>query len=287
MISEKAYAKLNISLDVSGVRDDGYHELVMIMQTVDICDDITVELNDSGKITSKCNFAFIPNDERNLAVKAAKLFLEKIGRSDAGADITLNKVIPTGAGMAGGSADAAAVLRALNRAFNNALSTDELLSVSEKVGSDVPYCTVGGTALVRGRGEIIEPLPDFPDCEIVVAKPEFSISTPELFKAIDSVKLKMHPDTAGIVKSIKDGELEGVCRRMYNVFEAVPDRRMRAVGEIKKILSDAGSLGAIMTGTGSAVYGVFKSGTVPSDLKGILEKEYGFCQVAKPVEKSL
>ena len=285
MIQEKAYAKLNISLDISGIRADGYHELVMVMQTIDITDSISIERNDSNTITSESNFTFLPTDEKNLAVKAAKLFLEKIGKNDEGVHITLQKEIPTGAGMAGGSADAAAVLRAMNKAHDNVLSEEELLSVAGMVGSDVPYCTLGGTALAKGRGEILKTLPEFPDCEIVVVKPDFSISTPELFKAVDSIKLKMHPDTKGIILALENQDLGGICRRLYNVFEDVPDRRMKTVAEIKKELLQAGALGSIMTGTGSAVYGVFENGTVPAELEEILEKKYGLCHVARPVEK--
>ena len=159
--------------------------------------------------------------------------------------------------MGGGSADAAAVLRAMNRLFDGRLDGARLTEISGEVGSDVPFCVSGGTALAEGRGEILTPLPDFPECAFVICKPEFSISTPELFKKLDMLRSRHHPDTAGIVEALRAGELGQICRRMYNVFEYVDDRRMRTVAELKNALLDAGALGAVMTGTGSAVFGIF------------------------------
>lgn len=282
MIKEKAYAKLNISLDVSKPRADGYHDMIMVMQTVSLCDEICIEITDKGSIQSSSNLQYIPSDDRNLAVKAARLYFETAGICDVGAEISIKKAIPVGAGMAGGSSDAAAVFRALNRHFN-ALSEEELLSLSEKAGSDVPFCLLGGTALAEGRGEILTPLRDIPDCIFVICKPEFSISTPELFRVLDKIKLRSHPDTAGIVDAVENGDLRQVCRRLYNVFEDVPDRRMRTVSLIKQKLFNAGAQGAVMTGTGSAVFGIF---TGEEDVSGIcseLKKEYGFCVAAEPV----
>ena len=285
MIEEKAYAKLNISLDVSSAREDGYHNMVMVMQSVSLCDDVSLELTEDGKISAETNLPYIPGDERNLAVKAAKLFFEETGNGKLGARIAINKNIPVGAGMAGGSADAAAVLRACNRALGSPLGCEALLSLAEKAGSDVPFCVAGGTALAEGRGEVLTQLPDFPDCTIVIAKPGFSISTPEFFKALDSVKIKTRPDTAGIISALEEGDLVNICRRMYNVFEDVPDRRLRVVPEIKSAMSEAGALGSIMTGTGSAVFGVFREETDVSALVESLKKEYGFACQAKPQKK--
>ena len=185
--------------------------------------------------------------------------------------------------MAGGSSNAAAVLRAMNELFDNSLSKDELLKLAGEVGSDVAFCVLGGTALARGRGEILTSLCPLPDCDIVICKPEFSVSTPELFRAIDRIKVKTRPDTQGIISALEDGNLGSVCRRMYNVFEDVGDRRMRAVAEIKKKLLAAGALGSIMTGTGSAVFGIFSSGSVPAELCNQLKKEVDFVEMAKPV----
>lgn len=255
--TEKAYAKLNISLDVTEKRDDGFHNMVMVMQTVSLCDDIRITLTDTPRVRARTDLHFIPGDERNLAVKAAMRYLAEIGETQCGADIEIRKRIPVGAGMGGGSADAAAVLRAMNRLFDGRLDGARLTEISGEVGSDVPFCVSGGTALAEGRGEILTPLPDFPECAFVICKPEFSISTPELFKKLDMLRSRHHPDTAGIVEALRAGELAQICRRMYNVFEYVDDRRMRTVAELKNALLDAGALGAVMTGTGSAVFGIF------------------------------
>lgn len=284
-IREKAYAKLNISLDVTERRADGFHNMCMVMQTVSICDELELQPTDTGRVQVKSNFSFIPGDERNLAAKAALCFLEAVGKQGQGLLITLKKVIPVGAGMAGGSADAAAVLRALNRLYGAPLTPDELETLAARVGSDVPFCVRGGTALATGRGEKLEALPALPACKFVVCKPDFSISTPELFRKLDQTGLRCHPDTAGILAALHDGELEPIARRMYNVFEEVDDRRLRIVREIKSVLLDAGALGAIMTGTGSAVFGVFEEEETARDAARAIGGEYRFCCVAQPAPR--
>ena len=279
-VHEKAYAKLNISLDVGKRREDGFHEMTMVMQSISLADAVTVTLNDTGRVRARTSLPFIPGDERNLAVKAALCYLEAIGRQGQGAWIEIQKAVPVGAGMGGGSSDAAAVLRAMNALFDHALSTPELEKLSCAVGSDVAFCVAGGTALATGRGEKLEALPPLPDCAFVVCKPEFSISTPELFRKLDQMPLRRHPDTAGLVAAIREGQLGQVCRRMYNVFEDVDDRRMRTVADIKSRLLDAGALGAVMTGTGSAVFGVFAPGQAMESVCSSLRREYGFCESA-------
>ena len=279
-VHEKAYAKLNISLDVGKRREDGFHEMTMVMQSISLADAVTVTLNDTGKVRARTSLPFIPGDERNLAVKAALCYLEAIGRQGQGAWIEIQKAVPVGAGMGGGSSDAAAVLRAMNALFDHALSTAELEQLSCAVGSDVAFCVAGGTALATGRGEKLEALPSLPDCAFVVCKPEFSISTPELFRKLDQMPLRRHPDTAGLIAAIREGQLGQVCRRMYNVFEDVDDRRMRTVADIKSRLLDAGALGAVMTGTGSAVFGVFAPGQALEGVCAPLRREYGFCESA-------
>ena len=284
-VKEKAYAKINISLDITGRRDDGYHDMVMVMQTVSISDDITLSLNDSGNIGASSNLRFIPGDDRNLAVRAAKRYLQEIGETVPGLNIDIRKTIPVGAGMGGGSSDAAAVFRAMNTLFENRLSPDELEKLAADVGSDTAFCVKGGTMLATGRGEQLKQLPAFPDCSFVVCKPEFSISTPELFKKIDAAPVKAHPDTAGILRALDEGSLKDICRRMYNVFETVDDRRMRTVSEIKNRILDFGALGSIMTGTGSAVFGIFEDEKEAELAKQELKKDYRFCYTARPVEK--
>lgn len=286
-LTERAPAKLNLSLDVTGRRDDGYHELVMLMQTISIADTLTLRRHDAGRVTASCSLHFIPTDERNLAVRAAQRYLEAVGETGQGVHIHMDKRIPVGAGMGGGSADAAAVLRGMDRLFGNRMGREELEDLACAIGSDVAFCVAGGTALARGRGERLEDLAPLPDCRFVVCKPEFSISTPELYRKLDSVALRRHPDTAGLLRGIGEGALREVCRRMYNVFEDVPDRRMRTVGEIKGRLLDHGALSAMMTGTGSAVFGVFETDQAAQSACEALKKDYRGCSVASPVARYL
>ena len=286
-IRERAYAKLNISLDVASRRDDGYHDMVMVMQTVSVCDELRIALDESGRFSAGTNLSYIPSDERNLAVRAAKSYFAAIGEQSMGARIDIKKRIPVGAGMGGGSADAAAVLRGLNALCGGRLSARELEELSTAVGSDVAFYVAGGTALAQGRGERLEPLPPLPDCVFAVCKPEFSVSTPELFKKLDCAPLRRHPDTAGIIRALEERDLGEICRRMYNVFEDVDDRRMRTVAEIKSRMLDHGALGAIMTGTGSAVFGVFALERTAEAVCRSLGRDFRFCRTARPVKRYL
>lgn len=281
-IEEKAYAKLNLSLDVTGRREDGYHEMVMVMQTVSLCDELRLTLGGAG-IRARSNLHYVPNDERNLAVRAARQYLEALGRPEQGMEIELRKHIPVGAGMGGGSTDAAAVLRALERAFGQPLGRERLMELAGEIGSDVAFCLAGGTMLATGRGEKLERLPDMPGCFFVIAKPGFSISTPKLFKKLDSAPLRAHPDTAGILTALEQGSLPELCRRMYNVFEELNDRRLRSIGQLKGCLLDGGAMGAVMTGTGSAVFGVFRERAEAERCRAELEREKVFARVAEPV----
>lgn len=283
-IKERAYAKLNISLDVVGKREDGYHDMVMVMQTVSLCDELSIRLTDGGGQRALSDLRFIPGDERNLAVRAARRFLETVGEAGQGVEIAIKKRIPVGAGMAGGSADAAAVLRGMNRLYGGRLSAAALETLASQIGSDVAFCVAGGTALARGRGEQLSPLPSMPRCCFVICKPGFSISTPELFQKLDSVPMRHHPDTAGILESLNRGELGGICRRLYNVFEDINDRRMKTVGEIKSRLLDCGAAGAVMTGTGSAVFGIFEDEALAARARAELSREYRFCCTARPIK---
>lgn len=280
-INEKAYAKINISLDVTGRRPDGYHEMLMVMQTVTLCDDVRIELRENSKSSAECNLHFVPGDERNLAVRAAIRFFERVGMRNSGAHIVIKKNIPVGAGMAGGSTDAAAVLRGLNKITGTGLTGAQLCELASEIGSDVAFCVSGGTQLASGRGDELSELPALPDCGIVICKPEFSVSTPELFRKLDSVKLRCHPDTAGICAALENGDLGGIVRRMYNVFEDVPDRRRSAISGIKGVLLDNGALGSIMTGTGSAVFGIFDDDSAAQKACEVLRREYEHCFLAK------
>ena len=190
---EGAYAKLNLTLDVLGKREDGYHDLQSVMQTISIRDDIEIDVGTGKPWKLLCSAEGIPVDEKNLAWKAAKVYCDAMHKDPDGLEIRITKRIPSGAGMGGGSADAAAVLRALNRHYGNPLSIFALAELGAQVGSDVPFCTLCGTAMVEGRGERLRKLPDMPDCVFVVCKPEFSVSTPELYKKIDEVAIAQHP----------------------------------------------------------------------------------------------
>lgn len=257
-IEVMAPAKINLTLDVLGKREDGYHDLRMVMQSVDLCDTLTLADGNGAGVRVSSNVGFLPCDERNLAASAALAFWRALDIPAQPLDITLKKVIPVCAGLGGGSSDAAAVLRGMNLRHNAGLSVQELAKIGEQVGSDVPYCVLGNTALAEGRGEILRELPKLPQCWAVLCKPDFSVSTPALFGKIDSVRLRCHPDTEGMLRALEQGDLPGVARRLYNVFEdALPERCADKVNQVKSILIDCGALGAVMSGTGSAVYGLF------------------------------
>lgn len=254
----RAYAKLNLTLDVLGRREDGYHDLCMVMQSVDLCDRLELTPRPDGRITAHTNLSFLPNDDRNLAAMAARQFFAHCGQA-GGLDVEIEKRIPVCAGLAGGSSDAAAVLRGLNELTGVGLTREELAGIGAQVGSDVPYCVMGGTALAEGRGERLTPLPALPACHVVLCKPAFAISTPELFGHIDGCRIAHRPDTEGVLLALEQGDLAQVARRMYNVFEAVlPERQARVVTEIRTALIEEGALGACMSGTGPTVFGLFE-----------------------------
>ena len=284
-IEVRAYAKLNLSLDVLGRLPGGYHEMKMVMQTASLCDDIRITLNDSGEITARTNFGFLPKDERNIAVKAAQAFFAAAGMTGQGAELHLHKRIPVGAGLGGGSTDAAAVLRGLNVLTGAGFSAEALEALGGGLGSDVPFCIRGGTKLAVNRGEQLLDAPEMPDCGIVICKPRFSIRTPELFSKIDGRRSRIHPDTDGLLSAMAAGDTEGMARRMYNVFEDVLPRSCSEVGAIKHALLDAGALGAVMSGTGSAVFGVFPDAAGAEAAAAKLKTQYKECFSAVPVRE--
>ena len=257
ILRAKAHAKLNLSLDVLAGRSDGYHDLCMIMQSVALHDDLAISLNRTGEFAAQTNRTYLPNDERNIALKAAKVFLRETGNDGYGAFIAMRKRIPVCAGLGGGSSDAAAVLRALNRYFKTGLSQMALEKMGLQLGSDVPYCVAGGTMLAEGRGEILTPLAPLTETDIVICKPNFPISTPELFGRIDSRASRCRPDTVGIAHAIATNDKRALGQRLYNVFEDVLDRRAKDINAIKSMLLSCGAYGACMSGTGSAVFGIF------------------------------
>lgn len=281
-LTEYAYAKLNISLDVLGSRPDGYHEMRMVMQSIELCDDVALSLTDTGIIRLRTNLRYLPCDERNIAVKAALAFFCAAEIRDPGLDIGLKKRVPVCAGLGGGSSDAAAVLRGLNSLFGKPFTIAELEELSRSLGSDVPFCVKGGTALAVGRGDKLEPLPVFPDCHIVICKPAFSVSTPELFKRIDSRRSHVHPDTEGLIKAVSSGDLRGIGQRMYNVFEDVLPRRYGEISRIKSRFLDLGATGTMMSGTGSAVFAVFDSADTAEKARAVLSENYKECFLTVP-----
>ena len=271
---EKAWAKINLTLDVLGKRPDGYHELCMVMESVDLADVLRFSHSGQG-IQVKTNLAFLPSGPTNLAAKAALCFAQATGLTVEPLTIEIEKRIPVCAGTAGGSSDAAAVLRYLNRATGAGLSGEALQRLGEQVGSDVPYCVTGGTALAQGRGEALTPLPSLPRCALVLCKPPFSISTPALFTEIDRHKLRRRPDTAGVRRALEEGDLAGVARRLYNVFEDVlSSRQARTVREIKNRLITGGALGANLSGTGPTVFGIFDDEALARETCQALQETY-------------
>lgn len=254
-----AYAKLNLTLDVLGRREDGYHDLRMVMQTVSLTDRLTIETGGEPGVRVRTDLAFLPADGGNLAAAAARAYWRATGRGEEGLTVTIRKGIPVCAGLAGGSSDAAAVLRWMSEYYGDGLSRAELAEIGQTVGSDVPYCVLGGTALAEGRGEVLTPLPALPACWFVLCKPPFPVSTPELFRAVDGAKLRCHPDTRGMLDALERQDLSGVAQRLYNVFEDVlPPRKRAAVAEIRSQLLEHGALGACMSGTGPTVFGMFR-----------------------------
>ena len=280
----KALAKLNLSLDVLGKRPDGYHDMKMVMQSITLSDDITVTDNDGQGIRVSSNVGFLPTNEKNLAVAAALRFYESLGKEPRSIDLSLEKSIPVCAGMAGGSSDAAAVLRALNEMEGRPYDMMELAKVGEKVGSDVPYCVLGTTALAEGRGEVLTNLPALPHCWVVVCKPDFPVSTPELFGKIDRCKVRCRPDTDGMIRALEQGDLEGIARRMYNVFEDVlPERQRNRVRDIKNTLIQCGALGANMSGTGPTAFGLFEDEAAAREAYAQLKEQYKETYLAETV----
>ena len=282
-VYEYAYAKLNLTLDVLDKRPDGYHDIKTIMQTVSIRDDIEIDIGTGKEWKLSCNVEGVPEDSRNLAWKAAEIYCQALGKDPDGLEFRITKRIPMGAGMAGGSADAAAVLRALNDYYGNPLSILALAELGASVGSDVPFCVIGGTAVAEGRGEKLRKLPDMPDCFIVVCKPEFSISTPELYQKIDESVIGKRPDHQAMESAILAGNIGGVAENLYNVFDPVVTKEHLELNYIKSIFNSYGSLGQQMTGSGSAVYAILDSFEYAAVVCNMLKDNYSQVFICKPV----
>ena len=255
---EKAYGKINLVLDVVAARADGFHDLEMIMETVALYDTVCIEVLDGTPgVHLTTNRKFLPTDRRNNATQAAELFFAALGRPLPKLVISIEKRIPVSAGMAGGSANAAAVLRGLNRLYDAPFSLAQLCAIGLEIGTDVPYCLQGQTRRASGRGEILERTDPLPDCYIVLAKPPFSNRTPQMFGRLARLEKQHKADVGGMLRALASAEVKEVAARLYNVFEDVLGGREEEIFRIKMSLLDHGAVGALMTGTGSTAYGLF------------------------------
>ena len=280
---EGAFAKINLTLDVLGKREDGYHDLKSVMQTISIRDDIEIDLDTGKPWVLHCDKEGIPTDERNLAWKAAKVYLDALGKDPNGLEIRITKRIPSEAGLGGGSADAAAVLRALNKHYGEPLSILALAELGAKVGSDVPFCTLCGTAMVEGRGERLRKLPDMPDCCFVVCKPPFSSSTPELYKKLDETEIGKRPNHQAMESALLAGDLGKIAENIWNVFDPVVTEEHLELNYIKSIFNSYGSVAQQMTGSGSAVFAIVPDFEFAAVICSMLKDNYPEVFIAKPV----
>lgn len=280
---EGAFAKLNLTLDVLGKREDGYHDLQSVMQTISVRDDIEIDVGTGKPWRLLCDKEGIPCDERNLAWKAARVYLDAVKKDPDGIEIRITKRIPSEAGMGGGSADAAAVLRALNRHYGEPLSIGALAELGAQVGSDVPFCVICGTAMVEGRGERLRKLPDMPDCIFVICKPEFPVSTPELYKKLDETVIGKRPDNRAMESALLAGDLEKVCQNVFNVFDPVVTAEHNELNYIKSLLHQYGAAAYQMTGSGSAVFAIVSEFEIAAVLCNMLRDNYPQVFIAKPV----
>ena len=256
----KAHGKINLGLDVLRRREDGYHEVKMVMQTVGLFDSVDLRINGRGGIHVETNLSYLPNNENNLVWKAANLLMEEFGIRE-GVEIRLRKFIPVSAGMAGGSSDAAAVLFGLNRMFGLGLDMEELKKRGVKLGADVPYCLMRGTALSEGSGEILPPLPPGPQCRVLLAKPNINVSTKWVYENLHANDLRPedHPDIDGLVDAIRAGDLREMAGKFGNVLELVTEKRYPVIGDIKQAMLRCGAINAMMSGSGPTVFGLFEN----------------------------
>lgn len=255
-IQLKALGKINLGLDVLGKRENGYHDVRMIMQTVYLYDEVTLEKRQKPGITVSTNLIYLPTDKTNIAYRAAKILLDEFGER-RGVAIHLKKHIPVAAGMAGGSADAAAVLFGMNRMFGWKLSEKELMERGVTLGADVPYCIMRGTALAEGIGEKLTRLPAMPKCHLLIAKPPISVSTKLVYEKLDALAIVDHPDIDGIIEGLKDRDLIRVAGSMGNVLQNVTETEYPVITQIKEKMIKGGAINAMMSGSGPTVFGLF------------------------------
>lgn len=280
-VTVEAPAKINLTLDVTGRRDDGYHLIASVMQAVDLCDRVTVRRTGvPGGLSLVCDDEGVPIGPENTALRAAAAFFASCGLPNPGVEITLFKRIPLRAGLAGGSADAAGTLAALNLLTDARMTVEELCAVGETVGADVPFCVTGAAALAEGTGTILTPLPSLPDCAVVIAKPLDGVSTAEAYRLVDRADLRRRPHTATVVDAVCAGDLAGAARELCNVFEealALPE-----TAAIEQVMRDHGTLGCRMTGSGSAVFGLFDDRDAARRCAAALRREYDDVYECRP-----
>ena len=282
-LREGAFAKINLTLDVLGKRPDGYHDIQSVMQTISIRDDVEVEVGTAKPWTLSCDKEDVPQDSSNLAWKAAEMFCRAAKRDPEGVAIRITKRIPTQAGLGGGSADAAAVLRALNRHYDYPFSIYALAELGAEVGSDVPFCTLGGTVLCQGRGERLRKLPDLPETLFVVCKPDFPVSTPELYRRLDETAIARRPDHTAMEAAIVQGDVGAIAGQLCNVFEPVVTVKHLELNYIKSLMNSYGALGFAMSGSGPSVYAIAPSFEYAAVICTILKDNYPQVFIAKTV----
>lgn len=256
-VTLKALAKINLGLDVLGRRDNGYHDVRMVMQTIYLYDNVTLRKTEESGIQLETNLFYLPVDDDNIAYKAAKLLIDEFEIKE-GVHITLDKHIPVAAGMAGGSSNAAAVLVGMNQLFSLGLSQQDLMERGVSLGADVPYCVMRGTVLAEGIGEVLTPLSPLPKCYILIAKPGISVSTKTVYEKLDSKPIEKHPDIDGVLEGLEKQDIRKVAASMGNVLEAVTIEDYPVIEEIKDAMKKAGALNAMMSGSGPTVFGIFE-----------------------------
>lgn len=279
MMQVNAYAKINLSLDITGRREDGFHTLDTVMQAVSLCDTITLTPTREPGVSLRTNFRYLPVNEKNTAYRAASLFFEHCGSSGAGVQISILKRIPSRAGLGGGSADAAAVLRGLNELYGAGLSQETLLELGAQIGADVPFCLHGGACRCTGVGERLEPVTPLPDCFLVICKPPAGMSTPRAYALLDQSPPARTQGTPKLLEALESGDLRRIGKALSNRFDDA--MRLMQVRKIKQIMLSAGAAGALMTGSGSAVFGLFSSEEAAKSC-GSLLSEQGEVFFAKP-----
>ncbi len=255
-VSLKAEAKINLSLDILGKLPNGYHSVQMVMQSIPLYDTVTVEETEGEGIELVCDKDGVPTDSRNTAYKAAQLFLDKTGIR-CKVKITLNKKIPAAAGMAGGSTDAAAVLKGLNQLFNEPLDKEEVLNLCIKIGADVPFCFLGGCAVCEGIGEVLTRISPLKNAYLLIAKPQFEVSTKWVYQSFKMENVSKHPNTQAVIEAVEKADLKALCANTANVLESVTEKEYPIIREYKEKLSQKGAVLSMMSGSGPTVFGIF------------------------------